>query len=137
MTRPVLAGLVGRSTDWLKKIETGVRPLNSLPLLIELARALDVDDLSELTGDDFDAPVRGWEKDIHHVVPAIREAMRDAPFGPALDGTTPPIVDAEELASGSARGAARGRVGHACADDHGRDLRRLPVVAGRGGTGEW
>ncbi len=75
MTRPVLAGLVGRSADWLKKIETGVRPLNSLSLLVELARTLGVDDLSELTGDDFDAPVRAWEKDVHHVVPAIRAAI--------------------------------------------------------------
>jgi Helix-turn-helix domain len=71
-----LAGLVGRSADWLKKIETGVRPLNSLPLLIELARILGVDDLSELTGNDFNAPIRAWEKDVHHVVPAIRRARR-------------------------------------------------------------
>lgn len=99
MTRPVLAGLVGRSADWLKKIETGVRPLNSLPLLIELARALGVEDLSELTGDDFDAPVRIWEKDVHHVVPAIRDAMRDVSFGPLLDATAPPIVDADKLAA--------------------------------------
>jgi transcriptional regulator with XRE-family HTH domain len=48
MSRPVLAGLVGRSADWLKKIENGDRRLNSLPLLIELARALGVRDISEL-----------------------------------------------------------------------------------------
>ncbi|MGH3565477.1 MAG: helix-turn-helix domain-containing protein [Pseudonocardia sp.] len=97
MTRPVLAGLVGRSADWLKKIETGVRPLNSLSLLVELARTLGVDDLSELTGDDFDAPVRAWEKDVHHVVPAIRAAMRDAPFGSLWQDAAASVVDASEL----------------------------------------
>ena len=97
MSRPVLAGLVGRSADWLKKIETGVRQLNSLPLLIELARILGVDDLSELTGGDFNAPVRAWEKDVHHVVPAIRNAMRDASFGPPLNDAAVPILDADVL----------------------------------------
>ena len=93
MSRPVLAGLVGRSPDWLKKIETGVRRLNSLPLLIELAHSLGVDDLSELTGNDFNAPIRAWEKDVHHVVPAIRDAMRDASFGPPLiDSALPPLA---------------------------------------------
>jgi len=99
LTRPVLAGLVGRSSDWLKKIETGVRPLNSLPLLVELARALGVDDLAELTGDEFDAPVHVWEKDVHHVVPAIREAMRDAPFGLSVASGPSLVVDAEDLAT--------------------------------------
>ncbi|MBA2321652.1 MAG: helix-turn-helix domain-containing protein [Deltaproteobacteria bacterium] len=99
MTRPVLAGLVGRSSDWLKKIETGVRPLNSLPLLLELARTLGVDDLAELTGDEFDAPVHVWEKDVHHVVPAIREAMRDAPFGLSMASGAASVVDAGDLAT--------------------------------------
>jgi hypothetical protein len=97
MSRPVLAGLVGRSADWLKKIETGVRPLNSHPLLIELARILGVEDLSELTGGDFNAPVRAWEKEVHHVVPAIRDAMRDASFGPPPGDAAMPILDADVL----------------------------------------
>ena len=50
MTRPVLAGLCGRGPDWLKKIETGERPLNSHTLLLRLAAALQVSDLSALTG---------------------------------------------------------------------------------------
>ncbi|MDH6134678.1 transcriptional regulator with XRE-family HTH domain [Kitasatospora sp. MAA4] len=50
MTRPVLAGLVGRSTDWLKKIESGERPITSHALLLKLASALHVTDLSALTG---------------------------------------------------------------------------------------
>lgn len=97
MTRPVLAGLVGRSTDWLKKIETGVRPLNSLPLLLAVARTLDVEDLSELTGADFGTPVSVWDDDVHPVVPAIRDAMRDAPFGPPPYGAEPPPIDSDQL----------------------------------------
>ncbi|RGD56926.1 XRE family transcriptional regulator [Kitasatospora xanthocidica] len=50
MTRPVLAGLVGRSTDWLKKIENGERAISSHAILLKLAFALDVTDLSVLTG---------------------------------------------------------------------------------------
>ncbi|MFD7918486.1 helix-turn-helix domain-containing protein [Streptomyces sp. NPDC059740] len=51
MTRPVLAGLCGRGPDWLKKIETGERPLRSHTLLLRLAVALQVSDLSAITGD--------------------------------------------------------------------------------------
>jgi transcriptional regulator with XRE-family HTH domain len=50
MTRPVLAGLVGRSTDWLKKIESGERPITSHNMLLRLAVALHISDLSLITG---------------------------------------------------------------------------------------
>lgn len=96
MSRPVLAGLVGRSPDWLKKIETGVRPLNSLPLLVQLARVLGLDDVSELTGDDYSAPVHAWQGEIHHVVPAIRRALTEASFEMPGDGATS-VSSADEL----------------------------------------
>ncbi|WP_142058829.1 helix-turn-helix domain-containing protein [Pseudonocardia kunmingensis] len=97
MSRPVLAGLVGRSPDWLKKIETGVRPLNSLPLLVQLARVLNLDDVSELTGDDYSAPVEAWQGEVHHVVPAIRRALADSAFE-MLGDAVAPALSAEELA---------------------------------------
>lgn len=97
LSRPVLAGLVGRSPDWLKKIESGDRDLRSLPLLIALARALDVNDLSDLTGNDFDAPMNAWDKDVHHTVPAIRLAMRDVSFGSMSSDADLPILAAREL----------------------------------------
>ncbi|WP_274559315.1 helix-turn-helix domain-containing protein [Streptomyces spiramyceticus] len=50
MSRPVLAGLCGRGPDWLKKIESGDRPLRSHGLLMRLAAALQVSDLSIITG---------------------------------------------------------------------------------------
>lgn len=79
MSRPVLAGLVGRSPDWLKKIERGERQLNSLVLLLRLATALGVTDLSVLTG-EAPAPVAAWDKAAHPAVPGIRRAMHDASF---------------------------------------------------------
>ncbi|MBO0917550.1 helix-turn-helix domain-containing protein [Streptomyces laculatispora] len=50
MSRPVLAELCGRGPDWLKKIETGERELRSHTLLLQLAAALQVSDLSVITG---------------------------------------------------------------------------------------
>ncbi|MFI5664966.1 helix-turn-helix domain-containing protein [Streptomyces sp. NPDC051684] len=50
MTRPQLAQLCGRGPVWLKKIESGERELDSYALLLQLAAALQVADLSVLTG---------------------------------------------------------------------------------------
>ncbi|WP_240529321.1 helix-turn-helix domain-containing protein [Streptomyces antioxidans] len=50
MSRAVLAGLCGRGPDWLKKIERGERELRSHTLLLRLAAALQLSDLSLLTG---------------------------------------------------------------------------------------
>ena len=97
MSRPVLAGLVGRSADWLKKIENGDWPVNSLKILVELARNLDVRDISELTGNDLCAPVRAWEKDIHPVVPAVRLALREVSFGQSSSSSALPRLDAADL----------------------------------------
>ncbi|MFJ2702961.1 multiprotein-bridging factor 1 family protein [Streptomyces sp. NPDC087428] len=52
MSRPVLAGLCGRGPDWLKKIESGERELRSHTLLLQLAAALQISDLSVITGTD-------------------------------------------------------------------------------------
>jgi transcriptional regulator with XRE-family HTH domain len=41
-TQEVLAGLVGRSTDWLAKIETGRRKPPRIDMLAELSRILRV-----------------------------------------------------------------------------------------------
>lgn len=88
---------MGRSSDWLKKIENGDRPLTSLPLLLELARALDVHDISDLTGNDVATPVRACDTDIHHVVPDVRRAMREVSFGPFERTASLPLLGAEEL----------------------------------------
>ncbi|MFF9284878.1 helix-turn-helix domain-containing protein [Streptomyces griseosporeus] len=52
MSRATLAQLCGRGPDWLKKIEAGERELRSHQLLLALAAALQVHDLSVITGSD-------------------------------------------------------------------------------------
>ena len=49
-TRAVLGGLVGRSEEWVRAVETGRLRMPRLPMLIRLAQVLGVDDLGELTG---------------------------------------------------------------------------------------
>jgi len=49
-TRPVLGGLVGRSSDWVKALENGKLLTPRMPMLIRLAEALGLQDLAELTG---------------------------------------------------------------------------------------
>ncbi|MER7760530.1 helix-turn-helix domain-containing protein [Streptomyces sp. NPDC097619] len=89
MTRPVLAGLCGRSPDWLKKIETGERELRSHSLLMRLAAALRLDDLQLLTGGGVSvaAPVGGRLS--HPSLPAIWEAVMARPLLWDLPATPP------------------------------------------------
>jgi len=88
LTRPVLAGLVGRGPDWLKKIERGDRELTSYTMMIRLANALGVQDLAELTGEESvlvgaeSRPVVPW-------VGELRDAVRGSLF-PAADATEAP-----------------------------------------------
>jgi transcriptional regulator with XRE-family HTH domain len=42
MTQQTLAGLVGRTTSWVEKVEHGRAPINRISVVRELARALDV-----------------------------------------------------------------------------------------------
>lgn len=50
LSRATLAELCGRGPDWLKKIESGERELRQHGLLLRLAAALQVSDLSVITG---------------------------------------------------------------------------------------
>lgn len=93
LSRPVLAGLVGRSSDWLKKIETGDRPLTSITHLVRLANALRVPDVSTLTGGDLSIPARDVGKLSHSAVPLVRAAMHEVSFGgPVALGAVSPEV---------------------------------------------
>ncbi|SFT90173.1 Helix-turn-helix domain-containing protein [Actinopolyspora lacussalsi subsp. righensis] len=66
MSRPVLAGLVGRSAEWLKAVETGRLQVPRLPMLVKLARALGVSDLAELTGNGEAIPVHTFAGGVEH-----------------------------------------------------------------------
>jgi transcriptional regulator with XRE-family HTH domain len=100
MSRPVLAGLIGRSADWLKKIERGERQLNSLALLLQVADVLGVRDLSELTGDAAPVPAAAWNKALHPVVPEIRRAMHEPMFAAGISATTSVSPGSYSSASG-------------------------------------
>jgi transcriptional regulator with XRE-family HTH domain len=54
LSQEVCAGLVGRTENWLSQIERGVRPLDRLPVLVELARVLRVN-LMDLIGNPMPA----------------------------------------------------------------------------------
>lgn len=74
MSRPVLAGLVGRSAEWVKAVETGRLGVPRLPMLLRLAEVLGVPNLAELTGEPVSALDR-FSRGDHPAVPAVREAV--------------------------------------------------------------
>jgi transcriptional regulator with XRE-family HTH domain len=49
LSQAALAGLVGRSESWLSQVERGVRLVDRLSVVAEMARVLNVD-VQELTG---------------------------------------------------------------------------------------
>ncbi|TYB43632.1 helix-turn-helix domain-containing protein [Actinomadura chibensis] len=104
LTRPTLAGLVGKSASWLKGIENGRRLPPRLPTLVRLAEALGVGDVALLAGTDMDLgdaasiPVASFSRIPHDAVPAIRDAVRE----PLLT-VTAPGADVAALASRTAQ----------------------------------
>jgi transcriptional regulator with XRE-family HTH domain len=51
MSRPVLAGFLGKSPSWVKQVETGLIQPPKLPMILGIAELLRVRDLADLTGD--------------------------------------------------------------------------------------
>ncbi|MGH3681236.1 MAG: helix-turn-helix domain-containing protein [Natronosporangium sp.] len=78
-TRAVLGGLVGRSEEWVKAVESNRLHMPRLPILIRLAEALGIDDLAELTGSSA-IEVRRVAYGEHPTVPAIRDAVQRYPL---------------------------------------------------------
>lgn len=92
MTRPVLAGLLGKSPSWLKQVERGDIHTPSLPMVLRIAEVLRVRDLSDLTG-DARMPTDLFIGPGHARLPKVREAVdafplpvddRQAPDSPHL-----------------------------------------------------
>ncbi|MCX5202675.1 helix-turn-helix domain-containing protein [Streptomyces sp. NBC_00237] len=73
-TRALVAGFMGRSTEWVKAIETDRLHMPRLPLLLRLAEAIGVDDLAELTGEERLA-ASTFTKGVHPGLPRIRNAL--------------------------------------------------------------
>lgn len=75
MTRAVLAGLVGRSEEWVKAVEYGRLQMPRLPMLVRIAEALNIDDLGGLTGGQPMAVSRVAYGE-HPAVPAVRDVVQ-------------------------------------------------------------
>ncbi|WP_211346717.1 helix-turn-helix domain-containing protein [Actinokineospora cianjurensis] len=74
LTQTVLAGLVGRTDDWLRKVEHDALPLDRLSILRRLAYALDVS-LGDLIGEPV---LMDWTEETgRRTVSALRVALMD------------------------------------------------------------
>nr|PZN00632.1 MAG: DNA-binding protein [Thermocrispum agreste] len=106
MTRPQLGGLVGRSGEWVKALETGRILPPRLPMMVRLAEALRADDLAELTGDERLA-MPSYSNAAHEQLPAISRALLNYPLTddvePDVDGIVRRVEQAWELWHGSRR----------------------------------
>lgn len=76
MTRDVVAGRLGKSADWLKKIESGTRAEPRLSVIFELADVLGVDP-GALIGASTEMMLTPTRRESHPVVPAIRDAIEE------------------------------------------------------------
>ncbi|MFD6798521.1 multiprotein-bridging factor 1 family protein [Streptomyces cyaneofuscatus] len=95
MSRQVLAELCGRGVEWLKKIESGERELTSHPLLLRLAAALQVADLSVITGTDTPAAVAQAAplgRLSHPGMPDIWAAVMTRSLTPTSPGPVDPVA---------------------------------------------
>ncbi|MFF4988905.1 helix-turn-helix domain-containing protein [Streptosporangium saharense] len=120
MTQEILAGLVGKSVSWLKSVEAGRLQQNPrLPILLQLAEALRVRDLSMLTGDQS-MPIRMFTGPGHPALEAVRQAINTTPLRPV--GTVQPL---DHLRG---RLDAAWRVRHATADHRTALGRLLPAL---------
>jgi transcriptional regulator with XRE-family HTH domain len=82
MSRPVLAGLVGRSTDWLKAVENGRLQAPRLPMLLRIAQVLGLSDLADLTGNGYAVPVQVFAGERHVALSAVRTALTEYHIAP-------------------------------------------------------
>ncbi|WP_307781930.1 helix-turn-helix transcriptional regulator [Streptomyces sp. MBT65] len=87
LSQAALGGLIGRSEDWVSKVERGVIPAENLSVLLEIARVLDIRELSELTGRSIALVTNGSHE--HESVPEIRRALNtiSSRLGDNLPGT--------------------------------------------------
>ncbi len=91
MSRPVLGGLVGKSAEWVKAVESGRLQAPRLPVLLRIAEVLGVTDLSELTGDQR-LSVAHFGKARHESLDAVTRSLTDYAISPRQD-TEPATAD--------------------------------------------
>jgi transcriptional regulator with XRE-family HTH domain len=118
MTQRMLADLVGRSEDWVSKVERGARDIRRVDVVRELARALRVE-----MGDLLGQPVLVEDdQDDDDDIPAIRDALMTPRrlsrtlFGPAQGGSPMPAERAARLAEHAWTNYQQGRIGRVVAE---------------------
>lgn len=77
MSRRVLAGLVGRSAEWLKAVENGRLQVPRLPMLLKIAHVLELPDLTTLTGDGEAVPVQVFAGERHGALTEVQRALTE------------------------------------------------------------
>lgn len=77
MTQKVLGELVGRSGEWVKSIENGRRGTPKVPMLLQLAEALGLSDLAELTGNGQAVSVTVYAGHRHPDLGRVQAALTD------------------------------------------------------------
>ncbi|MEV4436399.1 helix-turn-helix transcriptional regulator [Streptomyces sp. NPDC049585] len=92
-SQAVLGGLVGRSEDWVSKVERNLIPVNNFSLLLDIARVLGVRDLSDLTGPAVSLSLTASPR--HPAVPAISRALNTLPSLLGADLPGEPLTAAE------------------------------------------
>jgi len=85
MSRPVLAGLVGKSAEWVKAVENGAIQAPRLPMLLRIARALELDDLADLTGNGHAVPVHVFAGERHPALSAVQAALTEYRITPVAE----------------------------------------------------
>jgi transcriptional regulator with XRE-family HTH domain len=114
MSRPVLGGLLGKSAEWVKAVETGRLQPPRLDMLLRIAELLGVRDLSELTG-DHRLSVAHFGKARHEALDAVTRALSDYAINP------------QEDCEPATAGALSSRVAHAWELWHGSKRQRTAV----------
>jgi transcriptional regulator with XRE-family HTH domain len=116
LTQSVLADLVGRSVDWLSKVERGERQVRRLDVLTEVASALRV-----TLGDLLGQPILVEDERQEDDVPAVRDALM-APrrlsrtlFAERAEGGSPDFAQTTSLVEAAWEHYQQGRLGRVIA----------------------
>lgn len=88
MSRDVLAGLLGMSPSWVKQVEGGRLQMPKLPMVLRIAEALRVRDLSDLTGDQS-MSVAMFTGPGHARLPQVRAAIDAYPLSAQREAPSP------------------------------------------------
>jgi len=90
-SRAVLGGLVGKSEEWVKAVESGRLLTPRLPMLLRIADILGIRDLAHLTGDQS-VPVESITNASHEAAGIVADAMSENLTTPDGDLSLPALA---------------------------------------------